>query len=545
MKRILLYSTALFILLFTACESEMDDRHFNPDGFTDAKIEYLYSKGASKTIENEYVDYYNQVFRLLGRYLQVIASRDGSGRTNVYTILNDKSRWENFYVTRMAELAEMDKIYNYKLTDDERKNYIPYMETAKVLKAYNTAFASDLFGAMPYTEAWGARNGIYGQPVNLKPKYDSQKDIYYAILSELETAANYLKTASLDSKIELHTIFKKQDIVFKGDLQKWYKFTNSLRLRYAMRISNVDEAKAKEVLGKLTLEDLITDNQDNAYTFLKETQNIGDGTGIWRAIKENHLKSQQYNMFAPELMTAILKEANDPRLTVFFQPATDDDGNVYDPDQEITPYPSSADAAITIRDELTPEEILMKYGVVNTVTFRKNYNLPYGVAITAADVWLLLAEARHRNLISFGSAEDFYYKGIIASVQEYYSYYRNSTETATQQEDIMKRDISEATLKEWLTGSSYLFNSAKALEQIATQKWMNMGILQPYENWSEYRRTDLPILVDDREKGTLLNKENAPVRFLYPANESSMNGENFSTVADQNYQDKRVWWDVK
>ena len=83
------------------------------------------------------------------------------------------------------------------------------------------------------------------------------------------------------------------------------------------------------------------------------------------------------------------------------------------------------------------------------------------------------------------------------------------------------------------------------MEQIATQKWLHLNILQTYENWSEYRRTDLPVLDDDRENGMLLNKENTPVRFLYPAKEASMNTENYNAQAEYNKIDVRLWWDIK
>lgn len=541
MKKILLYIPIVAAILLTSCESELNDRHFNPDGFTDAKIEYLYATGIIRTVENDYADHWNYVFRLLGTYTQTLSRESGASRTDLYTIQNDKGRWDNFYVKRMQELIEMDKIYNYKLSDQQKPNYAPYMETAKVLKSINTTMATDFFGAMPYSEAWGSRNDIYGQPVLLKPKYDSQKDIYYSVLSDLEDAAKYLSTQKLDESVELHKVFKKQDIIYGGDFSKWYKFANSLRLRFAMRISNVDEAKAKQELAGLKLEDLIIDNKDNAYT--RVSTNNSD-KGIWRALIESQDKNNGY-AFAPQLMVDILKGANDPRLNVFFQPASNEKGVVIDKTKPIIAYPSSADDAIAIMGSTQADERRRTYGVVNTVTFRNNDNLPYGVGITASDVYFLLAEARSRNLIGWGSAEEFYNKGIVLSVQEYFDYYKNSTEKSLKDADIAATDVSESTLLSWIASSSYKFDQSKALEQIATQKWMHFGILQPWENWTEYRRTDLPVLLDDKENGVLLNQGKAPVRFLYPANEMSMNAQNYATVSDQNYPDKRLWWDVK
>lgn len=541
MKKILLYIPIVAAILLTSCESELNDRHFNPDGFTDAKIEYLYATGIIRTVENDYVDHWNYVFRLLGTYTQTLSRESGASRTDLYTIQDDKGRWDNFYVTRMQELIEMDKIYNYKLSDQQKPNYAPYMETAKVLKSINTTMATDFFGAMPYSQAWGSRNEIYGQPVLLKPKYDSQKDIYYSVLSDLEDAAKYLSTQKLDESVELHKVFKNQDIIYGGDFSKWYKFANSLRLRFAMRISNVDEAKAKQELAGLKLEDLIIDNKDNAYTRVSTNNS---GRGIWRALIESQDKNNGY-AFAPQLMVDILKGANDPRLNVFFQPASNEKGVVIDKTKPIIAYPSSADDAIAIMGSTQADERRRTYGVVNTVTFRNNDNLPYGVGITASDVYFLLAEARSRNLIGWGSAEEFYNKGIVLSVQEYFDYYKNSTEKSLKDADIAATDVSESTLLSWIASSSYKFDQSKALEQIATQKWMHFGILQPWENWTEYRRTDLPVLLDDKENGVLLNKGKAPVRFLYPANEMSMNAQNYATVSDQNYPDKRLWWDVK
>lgn len=445
----------------------------------------------------------------------------------------------------MQEFAEIDKKFNYALSENEKAYYLPYMETAKVLKAYNTIMTTDVMGSMPYSEAWGARNGLYGQPIILTPKYDSQKDIYYSVLDELESAATYLKNNSLDKSIEKHRIFLTQDVVYYGDYDKWYKFANSMRLRAAMRISNVDEAKAKEVLSNLKEVDLITQNSDNAYTKAENTANSGDGIGIWRALRESQNQKNGEYAYAPQRMVKLFDDAADPRLEVFFQPPSDLNGNVTHPDKPIVGYPENADQADAIVTSKTAEEIRNTYGIVNSVTIRNNNNFPNGVGITASEVYLFLAEARQRNLISWGDAEAFYNKAIVLSIQEYYNYYKNSTETAMKVADIANRDVSEATLNSWIASSIYKYDESKALEQIATQKWIHLWIVQPFENWAEFRRTDFPKMVDDTDKSVLLNQENAPTKFMYPSLESTQNAANFNAVADENDSKVRVWWDVK
>lgn len=542
----ILQSLALGSLIaFASCENKMEEKHKNPDGFTSTTIEYLFANGTKAAIEGSYGDYYTHVFRLLSTYTQNTARREGKDRVNTYDIRDDKGRWENYYISRMSSLKEADNIYE-TLTEKEKSDYEPYLLAGKVIEAYNTSIATDIFGSMPYTQAFTARNEWFGKPVIYKPVYDTQKDIYYSILTDLETARAYFKDATIDNKIPAHNAFLTQDIVFAGNVKGWYKFANSLMLRFAMRISDVDEAKAKEVLAKIDMDNLILSNADNACLKTKGQDYFSDG--IWRAIKESHNKGNGYYCFAPEMMVNILKEANDPRLKIFFQPGSGDDGKVLEGQEkaEIIGYPSSADDAINLLVEKTTDEIMKTYAIYNTATFRNNYNLPAGIAITAAEVQFLLAEAAQRKLIS-GDAKTYYNKGVILSIQNYHTYYINTDGNLPSVKDpeIVAIDVTDGALSAWLEASSFKFNPSKAIEQIATQKWMHTGILQPFETWAEYRRLDFPILVDDKENGALLNKENMPKRFLYASKEASMNTENYNKVANQNYTNVKLWWDVK
>lgn len=541
MKKII-YSAALVTsLFFFSCEDKMNEKHSNPDAFTSTDIQYLFAGGAIYALESDYADWYTHVFRTLSTYTQTAARREGKDRTNTYDIKNDLTRWDNYYIKRMSPLTEIDKIFG-TLSKAEQDNNKVYLEAGRILKAYNTIIATDYFGNMPYTQAFTARNSMYGQPVILRPEYDTQKDVYYAILEELKQAAAYFKTATfVDKKVE--NDFVRQDVVYTGNLKSWYKFANSLRVRCAMRISNVDEAKAKQVLSEITMDDLIQINNDNARLQIKGKA-FEPGNSIWRAFRESHNKTNGYYAFAPEPMVNLLKGAADPRLQVFFQPGSDDEGVVLEGSTEIEGYPVSADEAVKVKNLYTAEQIQKKYAIYNTTTFRNNFFMPAGIAITAAEVAFYLAEASSRGLYG-GNAEALYNKGIVLSVQNYYEYYAISDATETKVDAIAKTDVSEKTLLAWLNQSSYKFDRSKAIEQIATQKWLHYNVLQPFECWAEYRRTDFPVLAEDRDNGTLLNGENAPVRLMYSSSEASMNTKNYDAQAAHNNPRVKLWWDVK
>lgn len=541
MKKIIYSLLAIAGLFWVSCTDQLDDKHKNPDGFTDTQIQYLFAQATLYAIENDYSDTYNYAFRWLNTYTQVVARRSGENRYQQYEVTNDKSRWQNYYVKRMSPLTEMNLLYK-ELNDSEKSNYEVYIQAGKIIGAFNTAIATDFFGNMPYSEAFTARSLIYGGTANFKPKYDTQKEIYYAILKDLEEAANYFKSAPAGDDI-----FERQDIVFKGNMEGWYRFANSLRIRYAMRISDVDASKAKEVLASIPANSWITTNEENAVIRVSSKDYAPEG--LWTALYQSHRVENGYYAYAPEPMVNLLKEAGDLRLKLFFQPASDDNGIVYDTTQDIIPYPVSADDAISLvkrhTDNTDDFDIQKIYGVTNSYVILHNYYLPVGIGMTAAETYLCLAEAAHKNLIS-GSAEEYYNKGVILSVQNYYDYYANSTaESKYRMYEITSSEVTDAALSDWLASSTMKFNSSNALQQIATQKWLHLNYIQAYETWAEARRSDLGILVDDKEGGVLLNKENMPVRLLLPANEASMNTDNYNAQAEYNKPHVRLWWDVK
>lgn len=108
------------------------------------------------------------------------------------------------------------------------------------MKAYNFGMITDLWGDAPFSES------LQGESGNLKPLYDSQKDIYLGILDYLETANTLLSK----EQSEYDEINPTQDLIYAGSVAKWRKFANSLALRYYMRISARKMLSPKQVLRK-------------------------------------------------------------------------------------------------------------------------------------------------------------------------------------------------------------------------------------------------------------------------------------------------------
>ena len=116
------------------------------------------------------------------------------------------------------------------LSEDEKPNYEIYVHCINVVKAYMFQRLTDIYDDVPYTDA----NGAYEK--KFWAKYDSQESIYMSILDELKTIDTKLAATELNNSLA-HEKFRVHDILNNGDVLKWRKFANSLRLRMAIRIS--------------------------------------------------------------------------------------------------------------------------------------------------------------------------------------------------------------------------------------------------------------------------------------------------------------------
>ncbi|NIG55779.1 SusD/RagB family nutrient-binding outer membrane lipoprotein [Chitinophaga sp. Cy-1792] len=511
----------LVAMAVTGCKRNMDDLFNNPETFTSTKIEYLLPTAIDATIRQDYVSSYNNYFRFLAPMMQLTASSVDPVSGNFYRVTSDKGEWSNYYLTKMLNVIAIENNYKYKLTAAQQEEYKIYYHLAKVIGAYATGQATDLFDDIPYKDGFAAQNSLYGQPVNYYPAYDNQQTVYYSILDDLKAAADYLSTAQLQPTLyESHKSLAVQDILYKGNLSRWVKMANSLRLRLAMRISAVDQARAKQELTDLMQNNqpLITDNADNAVLLIGNQSYGGSSNTILRALNEN--LTYQY---APKFVVDQMQQAGDPRLPIFFGKGDT---------TAIVGLPASVGSRTF---DVT------KAAVIDTVTFTRNTNLPTGIVISAADVCFLLAEARQQNLISTSDAKTYYENGIRASISWYYSLYLGSP--VAKKPGITAQPDANA-INTLLASSSYAFNSANALAQIGLQKYLNTNFMEMNETYAEFRRLDYPQLPADIYEGQQQNAS-FPVRYFYPTSEAANNSENFSKVGAKNNMTTRVWWDVK
>lgn len=528
----------LLTVLMIACQ-KLEDLNINPNGVdpSNAKPYLLMATVLTYTGQNVVGLGFGDIAGVMQH-----TQKDGwAGGHNSYD-WSDQN-WGSYYgILRNTE--EM-----LKKSEDSGLEF--YEGVALVMKAYNFGLIADLWGDAPFSEA------LKGESGNLKPVYDSQRDIYLGILGFLETANTLLSK----SQSEYEEVNATQDVVYGGSVAKWRKFANSLALRYYMRISGKEPSLAQDGIENITTHPdqypLITDAADDA-----TIKYIGNSSSdSWPCNTVYDLSESNWRRIKMcATLVEKLQELNDPRLGVWagkvqiplvVDPAKPDgydeivDGeriiaqdvadayeSVYgfeiDEDPEYVGLPPAwhmAPQAYNLCPTLEQAPLNPHVSHISDLYKKASDDLLRARLITAAEVNFILAEAALKGWSTGGSVTDHYEAGIIASFKSW-----------------NLGSLSDDYIEE----TGVVYNGT--LDQIMEQKWIS-GWSAATESWFDYRRTGLPAL----NPGTVVKREALPIRFYYGTNELLYNTESaedaiesleattFSSTDGKNSAWSRTW----
>jgi hypothetical protein len=522
MKRLFINIAFLAFLAgtITSCKKKIDDAYLNPELTTTGSMGKLLSgMFFNKRIHPSYWDWYTFVMPYTGGYSQTVAMEPGA-QMYVPSTTYTENRWVDFYDGAtgtdynysgpgiMSNYREMQTTYAALSTEKQAENLV-FLKCAEVILYDQASQMIDLWGDIPFSTA----NSLNTERSLGYATFDDAASLYDTMITHLAVLNSYFDTATLITTTT--TELAKQDVMYSGDLSKWQRYANSLRLRLLMRISNYNEAGAKSAVTTM-LNDagtypLISANDYNAVVWMSPTA----------------LKSDLYDVFsgfpyAPAYLLDTLMVANgDPRTEVYWDPNS---SKVY------KGFPVNGTTAAYEAGG---------YATYDSATFFYNYNIP-AVLMTAAEVSFLKAEAAERW--SIGSAQTDYENGINQSVGFYYGI--NSKAVLRSGSWSTLTAPSTAAISTYLLRDAIAYSgtTTEKLAKIYTQKWMHFFILQTGQAWAEYRRTGYPVL--HFADATFSGGETPPSRLLYPSSEKIYNSANYSKVSGKDYRDTKIFWDV-
>jgi len=447
----------LLIAVMPGCTKKFEAMNTNPTRLLDltpAEYPFLFSRAQSSTsyvnwryqaAQNYYSDLYAQYFSATETYVP-----------------NDR------YVINMGDLVQHWRIYTdvvpqLKTLLKETDSTTAENALAKVWWVYTFHRITDYYGPIPYFNA--------GEPAKSVP-YDAQDKIYYDFFVKLAEAREVLKDNT--GKVP----YGDYDLVYKGNIERWLKFVNTLQLRFALRISAVNPDLAKSEAEEALAQGVLTDPADDAYMAKSEVG--GDFNGLSAVAVWN-----EFRMSAS--MESVMKGYSDPRLPIYFQPSTGT--NDYD----------GLRNGLLASEQILPENIANNQSNIGTrwVT-GSGSNWSSKVApqdlLHAAEAYFLRAEGALNGWDMGGTAQELYEKGIETSMKQWgitdetaITDYINNQSTPVSPNDYFNSPPMNDFPVKWSADTDM------QRKQLAQQKWL---ALYPdgMEAWADMRRSKKMII---------------------------------------------------
>jgi hypothetical protein len=411
--------------------------------------------------------------------------------------------WRNAYANEIKSVVD---ILDKTSTDPAAVNM---NAVAKIMKVMIAQRLTDIYGDVPYSEAGlGFSKGI------VTPKYDKQEDIYNAFFKELQEAFVQLNAGGG---------IVKGDLFYNGDISKWKKLANTLRLRLAMRISEVSPAEAEKQAKAALQNGVFESNDDNC--FMKHLDFPFSDNPSSLDFRGNGLSygfiSDEHGDHFSSLLIDYLRNNGDPRLTMIATPKTGSSNwGPPAPGEELYIGVPPGTFRWDIPGGSNAASGIQPYLKLRTTPF---------LHVSYSESQLLLAEAAYRGWIT-GSAAEYYKKGVVAGIKQL-EIYGAAPATA-------------AAINTYVSAKPLIAGQEK--EQIGTQIWITylFNSIEAYSNW---RRTGYPHLVPitNSDNG---NGGKTPTRLYYPNDEMQKNETNYldavARLGGKNDWNGKVWWDV-
>lgn len=466
---------------------------------------------------------------------------------------NEMSRiWTSFYTQSLKNIIDAQ----YRTAEDAEK--VNINSVLRIYRVYLMSIITDTYGDAPFSEA-----GLGFLEGKFNPKYDKQEDIYNAFFLELEDAVN---------KIDPTKDKVTGDLIYAGDVTKWQQLANSLRLRFAMRISNVNPTKAQTEFENALAANggVITDASSDAlikymtiaFSFGQEAYSDYRGNSLSQLLFGNDpannpsylcstFFNQLYNSGDPRTFKISrcyydgLMSATSPDNRVDITQEMIEKGIAFSPRDpgaySWEPWPTGYDsdicAELAVNNPSVTATMAREVEPKLANNFLKSDNP--GVVMTSAEVKFLMAEATVKKWnVGSALAEDLYKQGVRAAMDFLTDNY-GCTATTDAEFDAFIQDK-----------GAFGHTDNQKLEAINTQAWI-LHFTNPAECWANVRRSGYPKLKSPAEYGFgqyLTGGTEIPVRLCYPVLESSYNKKSYNEAIERmggtdNWH-SLLWWGI-
>jgi hypothetical protein len=520
-KNIILICSTMLLLGLGGCSKNYLDVNNNPNSATNTTPELVLPQALTVTGSREvvsgpmpFVNSWMGYWAGSGSYAQ------SNGDAASYFQTTDFA--DNYFQALYHNLSD----YNYIEVTATAEGKPFYQATAKIMKAYVFQRLVDMFGDIPYSQAFGGTTII-------QPKYDKAADIYAALEKQIDSAIVLLKNPAAAGAAT-----STSDVMFAGSTSSWIAFANTLQLRILMRQSQVSG-------GPINLSGELANITANGGGFLTAdasvnpgyANNAGQQNPLWGYFvtltnqqttggNADYYRGNSYSI-------NWLKTNNDTvRLKFIYSPGG---GLGFIPVTTLTnTLNGTYKASMYVGNTLGSGSAGLGGNGASSYGpgLLKSVSQP-SVLISAAESYFLQAEAAQKSWTGFSGAASLFNSGVLANFKFL------GDPNAAADAAAYTSQANSATNYASAVGSS------AQLAAIIRQKWIAMNGVNPFEAYCDYRRLGLPadIATAALSISTYLDTPpTIPVRFLYPTSEFETNTANVDAEGTINGHTSKIFW---
>lgn len=494
----------------TGCISHYGKINTNPYQATDEHVvadDYLI-QGALKTMLGYYVPSQEHQFQFmnilcgstLGGYL---AEQKGwETKTSTY---NPNDEWAAYTFEKVIPGIFGAYLQLTTSTEDPIARAV-----AEIVNVATFVQLSDIYGPLPYSKI--------GMDGSLVAGYDSQEEIYNLGFDKITEAVDILTERSAS------VLNANADIIYGGNLQKWIRFANTIKLRMAIRIVYADPQKAQKMAEEAVHQTygVIASNSDNA--------------GYQHPVQNNYylccIQWGDYRVAAD--IACYMNGYKDPRRAAYFT-TSGYSSETYAGWRRGTRMEDSNGGNQCSNIKVSVDDKMMW--------------------LNAAEATFLRAEGALRGWDMGGDAQDLYEEAIRLSFEQWSvsgadTYINDASSTPTEYKDLSNKGYGSVLKSKITIAWDKSGDFEKNLEKIITQKWIANWRGTGVEGWFEFRRTGYPQLLPAGANlsNGIIAEDGFARRLPYPINELTNNTANYQKAVSELLGGKdnmatRVWWD--
>jgi len=539
-----IFTGILSLLLFSGCLDNYREVNTDPELLVTVNPKNAFT-GATENFNNSSRQHLLGKYSGVMQYMQYIVAEDGAQEgAYVNTAKNTRpSPYTPYYRDYYEQIGLRLKylVNNVIPNNPEKDRYQHIVAIANILETYQVWLMFDVYGAAPYTEAFKINEGIRTPKYELYQKGVDGKELYKVFDEKIKQNIEILQKESKDQyKLD------KNDYFYQGDVNKWIKFGNTLRIKMAQRLEKADNVFYKSVLKDALANSggLISKHDESCiYHHPNEHNNNTDD-----------MQGLTTNYVATRALVNFLKAYDDPRLPILIRRNGFGKGNnnkdndaiadtlakyfpnyqtqfaqwtdryvgmAANPDSTNSLWSTDSyftisykndkgvDRTMTVRNNSQIESrFYVKNGgkVSNTLGVREKEDQDkYDVSqneislftplITYPEVCLMMAEIAYKENGAQGGKDAlaWFHEGIRASMEQYQSWAKKmGVPSAMNEKSDNYHPITKEKIDQYIARAEF---QNVSLEKIISQQWVNL-FMRPEEAWATWKRTGLPAFKD-------------------------------------------------